>query len=100
MPTVHVHYPFDDWWLRRRRKDENGSDDGEGVSHLSRPKAAKTMKTIKKDFDRKTFYICPDPRQGQNNREEPHHAESFPEKKENICGHCLSFRILLVQNHK
>ena len=48
---------------------------------MSRPKAARTMKTIKKDFDRKTFYIGPDPRQGQNNREEPHHAESFPEKK-------------------
>ena len=29
----------------------------------------------------KAFYICPDPRQGQHNREEPHHAESFPEKK-------------------
>ena len=58
-----------------------------------------TMKTKRKrDFDGKVFYICPDPRQGQNNREEPHHAESFPEKK--ICGHCLSFRILLVQNHK
>ena len=39
------------------------------------------MKTIKKDFDRKTFYIGPDPRQGQNNREEPHHAESFPENR-------------------
>ena len=48
---------------------------------MSRPKAARTMKTIKKDFDRKTFYIGPDPRQGQNNREEPHHAESFPEKR-------------------
>ena len=47
----------------------------------------------------KAFYICPDPRQGQNNREEPHHAESFPEK-ENICGHRLSFGILFVQNHK
>ena len=29
----------------------------------------------------KAFYICPDPRQGQHNREEPHHAESFPEKR-------------------
>ena len=56
---------------------------------MSRPKAARTMKTIKKDFDRKTFYIGPDPRQGQNNREEPHHAESFPEKRK--CMWSLSF---------
>ena len=50
MPSVHVHYPFDDRWLRRRRKDENGGDDGEGVLHLSTPKAAMTMKTKKKEI--------------------------------------------------
>ena len=50
MPSVHVHYPFDDRWLRRRRKDENGGDDGEGVLHLSTPKAAMTKKTKKKEI--------------------------------------------------